>query len=109
MPRRERFVRIPGPKGLLFVPYFLPLRLDEMKRILSATARHRGEILRKGRRRGNGRVYLLGVMPRRPYHLPAQQYSMKHPCITHSLSPSRDIRCAGARDGVLRSLPPPPP
>src|SRR5436309_2897863 len=51
----QRIPRVEGAKCLLFVPALLPLRLDQMKRILSATARHRGEILRKAASPSNGR------------------------------------------------------
>ena len=34
------FTRIEGAERLLFVPDFLPLGFDQMKRILSAAARH---------------------------------------------------------------------
>jgi hypothetical protein len=47
VPVRKDFTRIKGAKGLLFVPELLPFGLDQMKRILSATARHRNWILRK--------------------------------------------------------------
>jgi len=48
--------RIPRSKGLLFVPDFLPLRLDQVKRVLFATARHRDEILKKATAQSNGRI-----------------------------------------------------
>jgi hypothetical protein len=41
VPVRKDFARIKRAKGLLFVPKLLPFGLDQMKRILSATARHR--------------------------------------------------------------------
>ena len=56
VPVRKGFTRVKGAKGLLFVPELLPFWLNQMKRILSATARHRNWILRKVARRGNGRV-----------------------------------------------------
>ena len=52
----QRFAGIKCAKRLTFVPDFLPLRFDQMKRILPATARHRGELLGKAGTRGNGRV-----------------------------------------------------
>ena len=51
---RNCVARIPGAEGLLIVPYFLPFRLDQMERILSAAARHKGGILRKVAGQGNG-------------------------------------------------------
>ena len=56
VPVRKDFARIKGAKGLLFVPKLLPFRFDQMKRILSAAARHTAGILRKAARRCNGGV-----------------------------------------------------
>jgi hypothetical protein len=53
VPVRERFARIEGAKGLLFVPKLLPFGLDQMKRILSAAARHGSWILLEVKRRSN--------------------------------------------------------
>ena len=46
------FAGIPSPKRLLFVPRILPLRLDEVERVLSAVARHRA--------RNNGKSTAIG-------------------------------------------------
>src|SRR5439155_10452834 len=46
---------IPRAKGLLFLPDLLPFRLNQMKRILFATARHRGEVLEKATSQSKGR------------------------------------------------------
>src|SRR5262245_11001460 len=54
--RRDSFARIPRPKRFLRLPSPLPLRLDQMKRILPPRTRHRRRILRKAAARGNGEV-----------------------------------------------------
>ena len=50
---RDFLARIEGAKSLLLVPNLLPFGLDQMKRILSAAARHRTSILPETESRGN--------------------------------------------------------
>ena len=61
MLRWNDFAGIPRAKGLLGVPLLLPLRLDQVKRILSAT-RHRSGSMAQSQRQEQARGKATGVI-----------------------------------------------
>ena len=57
MPLRNGLAGIPGPEGLLAIPGLLPLRLNEMKRILSARTRHKAWNIGQRRRSSKRKLW----------------------------------------------------
>jgi len=96
--------RVPGAERLFLTPGQLPLRLDQVKRILPAHARHRRGVLSNRPAGGNAQVgwwigaWPLGKRVLRQTPLSPLLASVGTDWLSHYAEPHRHIRSADIRD-----------